>query len=88
VANGVDDRKTVQQLLRGIESHCLVLAVKKPDGSLLQHPPGTYRLEANDVVTMLSHGSAGEAGKKTFQKNDNSGCPRQNRLVPQVGLYL
>jgi len=57
VANGVDDRKTVQQLLRGVETHCLVLAVKKPDGSLLQHPPGTYRLEASDVVVMLSHGS-------------------------------
>jgi voltage-gated potassium channel len=56
VANGVNDRKTVQQLLRGIESHCLVLAVKKPDGSLLQHPPGSYRLEAGDVVVMLSHG--------------------------------
>ena len=56
IANGVNDRKTVQQLLRGIESHCLVLAVKKPDGSLVQHPPGTYRLEASDVVVMLSHG--------------------------------
>jgi voltage-gated potassium channel len=56
MANGVDDRKTVQQLLRGAETHCLVLAVKKPDGSLLQHPAGTYRLEASDVVVMLSHG--------------------------------
>jgi len=54
--NGVDDRKTIQQLLRGVETHCLVLAIKKPDGTLLQHPAGTYRLEANDVVTMLSHG--------------------------------
>jgi hypothetical protein len=43
-------------LLRGIETRCLVLAVKKPDGSLIQHPPGIYRLEAGDVVTMLSHG--------------------------------
>jgi len=56
IPNGVNDRKTVQQLLRGIESHCLVLAVKKPDGSLVQHPPGTHRLEASDVVVMLSHG--------------------------------
>jgi len=56
VANGVNDRKTVQQLLRGIESHCLVLAIKKPDGALLQHPPGTYRIEAGDVIVMLSHG--------------------------------
>ena len=56
VANGVDDRKTIQKLLRGIESNCLVLGVKKPDGSLMQHPPGTYRLEAGDVVVMLSHG--------------------------------
>jgi voltage-gated potassium channel len=56
VADGVHDRKTVQQLLRGIESHCLVLAVKKQDETLLQHPPGTYRLEAGDTVVMLSHG--------------------------------
>lgn len=56
VENGVNDRKTVQQLLRGVESHCLVLAVKKPDGTLLQHPEGSYRLEARDVVVMLSHG--------------------------------
>lgn len=56
IANGVDDRKTLQQLLRGIETSCLVLAVKKSNGSLIQHPPGTYRLEAEDVVMMLSHG--------------------------------
>jgi voltage-gated potassium channel len=56
VANGVDDRKTLAQLLKGIETGCMVLAVKKPDGTLLQHPPGTYRLEANDVVMLLSHG--------------------------------
>jgi voltage-gated potassium channel len=56
VPDGTNDRKTVTQFLRGIESHCLVLAVKKTDGSLLQHPSGTYRLEANDVVIMLSHG--------------------------------
>jgi voltage-gated potassium channel len=56
IPNGVNDRKTIQQLLRGIESNCLVLGVKKPDGTLQQHPPGTYRLEAGDVVVMLSHG--------------------------------
>jgi voltage-gated potassium channel len=56
VANGVNDRKTLQQLLRGIESNCLVLAVKKPDATLVQHPSGTYRLEAGDTVVMLSHG--------------------------------
>jgi voltage-gated potassium channel len=56
LANGVNDRKTVQQLLRGIESHCLVLAVKKPDETLVQHPEATYRLEAGDTVVMLSHG--------------------------------
>jgi voltage-gated potassium channel len=56
VAHGVDDRKTLQQLLKGIEVSCMILAVKKPDGTLLQHPPGTYRLEANDVVMLLSHG--------------------------------
>ena len=55
-ANGVDDRKTLVQLLRGVEAQCLILAVKKPDGSLVQHPPGTHRLEAGDVVMMLSHG--------------------------------
>ena len=56
VANGVHDRKTVAQLMRGIEASCLVLAVKKPDGSIVQHPRGTYRLEASDTVVMLSHG--------------------------------
>ncbi len=56
LANGIHDRKTVAQLMRGIESNCLVLAVKKPDGSLVQHPRGTYRLEASDTVVMLSHG--------------------------------
>ena len=56
VENGVNDRKTIQSLLRGIESNCLVLGIKKPDGSLQQHPPVTYRLEAGDVVIMLSHG--------------------------------
>jgi voltage-gated potassium channel len=56
VANGVHDRKTVAQLMRGIESNCLVLAVKKTDGAIVQHPSGTYRLEASDTVVMLSHG--------------------------------
>jgi voltage-gated potassium channel len=56
VANGVHDRKTVQQLMRGIEANCLVLAIKKPDGSLIQHPTATHRLEASDTVVMLSHG--------------------------------
>jgi voltage-gated potassium channel len=56
IADGVDDRKTVQQLLRGIESHCLVLAVKRPDESIIQHPPGSYRLEAGETVVLLSHG--------------------------------
>ena len=56
VANGADDRKTIQQLLRGVEARCLVLGIKKPDGSLVQHPPVTHRLEAHDVVMLLSHG--------------------------------
>ena len=43
VPNGVNDRKTVQQFLRGIESHCLVLAIKRPDGTVIQHPACTYR---------------------------------------------
>jgi len=57
VENGIDDRKTIQQLLRGIEAQCLVLGIRKPDGSLIQHPPATYRLEANDTVMMLSRGA-------------------------------
>ena len=56
IENGINDRKTVQQLLRGVESNCMILAIKKPDESVIQHPPGTYRLEAGDVVVMLSHG--------------------------------
>ncbi len=56
VANGVDDRKTLAQLIKGVETNCMILAIKKPDGSLVQHPPGAYRLEANDTVMILSHG--------------------------------
>jgi voltage-gated potassium channel len=58
-ANGVDDRKTLQQFLRGLETSCMALAIKKADGSLVQHPPNTYRLEAEDTVMMLSHESNG-----------------------------
>ncbi len=58
VPDGIDDGKTVQRLLQGVEADCLVLAVKKPDGTLLQHPPGSYRLEGNDVVILLAHGDA------------------------------
>jgi voltage-gated potassium channel len=48
----------VQQLLRGIEAQRLILGIKKPDGSLIQHPESSYRLEANDVVMMLSSSKA------------------------------
>ncbi len=54
LADGVDDRKTIKQLLLGVEADRLILGIKKPDGSLIQHPENTYRLEANDVVMMLS----------------------------------
>jgi voltage-gated potassium channel len=57
VPNGVDDRKTLQQFLRGLESSCMALAVKKGDGTLVQHPPTTYRLEANDLIMMLARGA-------------------------------
>jgi voltage-gated potassium channel len=56
VPHGVHDRKTVQHFLRGIESNCMVLAVRRPDETVIQHPGGSYRLEAGDVVVMLSHG--------------------------------
>jgi voltage-gated potassium channel len=56
VPHGVNDRKTVQQFLRGAESNCMVLAVRRPDATVIQHPPGTYRLEAGDIIVMLSHG--------------------------------
>ncbi|SDU09932.1 voltage-gated potassium channel [Verrucomicrobium sp. GAS474] len=55
--NGIDDRKTVQRLLQGIESDCLVLAVRQPGGTVIQHPPGSHRLEGGDVVVLLSHGN-------------------------------
>jgi voltage-gated potassium channel len=60
VADGVDDRKTLQQLLRGQETSCMALAIKKSDGTLVQHPVAAYRLEANDVVMMLSHGNGAD----------------------------
>jgi voltage-gated potassium channel len=53
-AHGVDDRKTLQQFLRDLESGGLALAIKKPNGTLIQHPPGTYRLEAHDIIMMIS----------------------------------
>jgi voltage-gated potassium channel len=53
---GAGHIKSLQQLLKGIETGCMVLGVKKPDGTLLQHPPATYRLEAHDTVIVLSHG--------------------------------
>jgi voltage-gated potassium channel len=56
--DGVDDRKTVKQLLSGVEAQCLILGIKKPDGSLVQHPDAGYRLEAHDVVMMLSRNHA------------------------------
>jgi voltage-gated potassium channel len=56
LAHGVHDRKTVAQFLRGVESNCLVLAVRKSDQTVVQHPGGGHRLEAGDVVVMLSHG--------------------------------
>jgi voltage-gated potassium channel len=58
VPDGVDDRKTVKQLLVGVEADRLVLGIKKQDGSLIQHPEATYRLEANDIVMMLSRNHA------------------------------
>jgi voltage-gated potassium channel len=57
IPDGVDDRKTLQQLLRGLEISCMALAIKKADGTLVQHPSASHRLEANDVVMMLSHGA-------------------------------
>ena len=54
IANGVDDRKTIHQLIRDMETGCVVLAIKKPDGTVIQHPPSSYRLEAEDVLMMLS----------------------------------
>ena len=61
VPDGVDDRKTVKQLLSGVEADRLVLGVRKPDGSLIQHPDGAYRLEANDIVMMLARNHASGA---------------------------
>ena len=58
VPDGVDDRKTVKQLLVGVEADRLVLGIKKSDGSLIQHPEGNYRLEANDIVMMLARNHA------------------------------
>ena len=54
--HGVHDRKTLRDFLRGHEAHSMVLAIKKPNGSLVQHPDGTERLEAGDVIVMLSDG--------------------------------
>jgi voltage-gated potassium channel len=55
VPDGINDRKTIQQFLRENETQSLVLAIRKPDGTVMQHPPGKYHLEANDVMILLSH---------------------------------
>jgi voltage-gated potassium channel len=57
-AHGIDDRKSLQQLTRDLEGRSLVLGVRKPDGSLIQQPPPSYRLEAYDVVLLLSNRAA------------------------------
>jgi len=55
VADGVHDRKTIRQFLADGEHSGLVIAIKKPDGRLIQHPASHYRLEAEDVIVLLSH---------------------------------
>ena len=50
--------QTILQLLKGIESRCLVLCVKTPEGTMLQYPPANHVLEADSVVMMLAHGPA------------------------------
>jgi len=54
--NGIDDRKTLQGFLQGMKTHCIILAIRKPDGSMIQHPPDSHRLEGGDVVMMLADG--------------------------------
>jgi voltage-gated potassium channel len=54
--NGVDDRKTLLAFQQGMKTHCIILAIRKPDGSMVQHPPDTQRLEGGDVVMMLADG--------------------------------
>jgi len=55
IPHGVDDRKTVAQIQRDREKGCLVLAIRKPDGTMIQHPSASHRVEADDVVTLLAH---------------------------------
>jgi Trk K+ transport system NAD-binding subunit len=54
ISDGVDDRKSLQQFMRDMDIGGLPLAIKKKDGTLLQHPPGTYRLEAHDTIMMIA----------------------------------
>lgn len=56
--DGIDDRKTLQQLIRGVESECLVLAVKQADGTLVQHPPSAHRLGGGDTVFLIAQKAA------------------------------
>ncbi len=55
IPDSADDRKTIQQFVRDSPKQSLVLAVRKADGTLVQHPEGSHRLEARDVIMMLSH---------------------------------
>ena len=54
VSNGVDDGKTLVQFLKGNEESCMILALKKGDGTLIQHPGGKTRLDGNDVIMLIS----------------------------------
>jgi voltage-gated potassium channel len=56
IPHGVDDRKTLQGFIQGMKTHCIILAIKRPDGSLIQHPPDTHRLEGGDIVMLLADG--------------------------------
>ena len=64
VAHGVDDRKTLHQLLKGVETDCMVLAVKKPDGTLLRftHTGLPDATEINSSLTYYESLATGGTG--------------------------
>ena len=53
------DSSLVGQPLRNVEQtgsgSCLIIAIKKPDGTIVRHPPSDTVLQSQDIIVLLGH---------------------------------
>lgn len=49
------DGQSLRNVERSGSSNWLIVAVKKPDGSILRHPPAETILQSQDIVVLLGH---------------------------------